>query len=116
MGLDEKMEDLEKIRESLVKVLNIFSVIIITERFLESLVILAAVLHIPVEYLYALSHNISAPYEKPALNEEQTRIFEKFNRIDIMMYELANQKLDQGSPKNPRFYKNNFFCLLFRKP
>ena len=95
MGLDEQMEDLDEIHKSLVDLLNMFDVIIITERFLESLVILAAIFHIPVEYLYAVSTNVSKPYSKPSLNEEQTRIFEKFNRIDIMMYELANQKLDK---------------------
>ena len=95
MGLDEQMEDLDEIRRSLIELLDMFGVIIITERFLESLVILAAVFHAPVEYLYAVSTNISKKYAKPNLNEEQMRVFEKFNRIDIMMYELANQKLDK---------------------
>ena len=95
MGIDEKMEDLDEIRRTLIELTNMFGVIIITERFLESLVIMSAVFHIPVEYFYAVSINISKSYTKPSLNEEQMRVFEKFNRIDIMMYELANLKLDK---------------------
>ena len=95
MGIDEKMEDLDEIRRALIELTNMFGVIIITERFLESLVIMSAVFQIPAEYLYAVSINISKSYTKPSLNEEQMRVFEKFNRIDIMMYELANLKLDK---------------------
>ena len=95
MGLDEQLEDSDEISQNVIDLLNKFDVIIITERFLESLVILAAVFQIPVEYLYAVSTNISKPYAKPTLNEEQMKVFEKFNRIDILMYKLANQKLDK---------------------
>ena len=48
MGLDEKLEDEVEVRKQLIELLNMFHGIIITERFLESLILLAAVLHIPV--------------------------------------------------------------------
>ena len=96
MGLDEKADaDENAMHEKIVTLLNNFDGIIITERFLESLVLLAAVLHIPVEYLYAVSENISRKYEKPSLSDEQMATFEKYFRMDIMLYKLAERKMER---------------------
>ena len=55
MGLDEKLEDEVEVRKQLIELLNMFHGIIITERFLESLILLAAVLHIPVWVFFSVS-------------------------------------------------------------
>ena len=72
-----------------------FHVVIIIERFWESLVLLAQALHIPVEYVYAPSENISVKYAKPQLSEYQNYIFEKFYQMDIILYNLSNEKFDR---------------------
>ena len=95
MGLDEKADGNEEaMRNEIIKVLNAFDSVIITDRFLESLVLLAAVLHIPVEYLYAVSVN-GRQYEKPSLSAEQMATFKKYFRMDIMLYELAFEKMER---------------------
>ena len=50
-------------------------------------------LHIPVEYLYAPSENISVKYEKPDLSPAQLAVFRKHFKMDIIMYEMAETKL-----------------------
>ena len=50
-------------------------------------------LHIPVEYLYAPSENISVKYEKPDLSPSQLAVFQKYFKMDIIMYEMAETKL-----------------------
>ena len=50
-------------------------------------------LHIPVEYLYAPSENISVKYEKPDLSPTQLAVFQKYFKMDIIMYEMAETKL-----------------------
>ena len=48
-----------------------------------------------VEYLYAVSENISKSYEKPSLSDEQMATFEKYFRMDIMLYELVQEKFEK---------------------
>ena len=50
---------------------------------------------ISVEYLYAVSENISKSYEKPSLTDAQMATFEKNFRMDIMLYELVQEKFEK---------------------
>jgi len=95
MGMDEKITDETQMRVELQRLIDRFDVIVLIERFWESLVLIALSLHIPVEYLYAPSENISVKYEKPDLSPSQLAVYQKYFKMDIIMYEMAETKLER---------------------
>ena len=74
-----------------------FDLVILTEYFLESLVLLADKLCIPYEVLYTPRRN-SRDYELDPIDETQMDIFNEYFKQDIIMYDYFNQTLQGKSP------------------
>ena len=69
-----------------------FDLVILTEYFLESLVLLADILCIPYEVLYTPRRN-SRDYEQDELTHTQMSTFKSFFKQDIMLYDFFNKTL-----------------------
>ena len=91
MGIDDLLEDDIKIQQELEKLEKALDFVIILEYYVESMILLAAHLDIPLEYMFVSSHKIAEEYPKPALTPDQRATFEKHFKIDIMMYRLFNE-------------------------
>ena len=68
--------------------------VIVTEYFFESIVLLSHVLCAPYSVLYVESKN-SRKYEAPPLTNKQTANFEHFFKQDILLYDYFNKTLHQ---------------------
>ena len=99
LGLDHLNDDDDYINSSMERLGDQFDLVILTEYFLESLVLLADLLCIPYEVLYTPRRN-SRDYETEDLTPAQTKTFEKFFKQDIIMYDYFNKTL-QGNWLEP---------------
>jgi len=86
-------------------------IVILTEYFFESLVLLSHVLCVPYEVLYITSKN-SRHYEVEPLNEERMKTFKTYFKQDIMLYDFFNQSLHR---KVAEFgHDVSRFCISFQ--
>ena len=85
-------DDDEYIRTSIELLEKQFDLVILTEYFLESMVLLADIMCIPYEVLWA-ERKKELEYYKEPLNERQMEIFKTFFKQDYMVYNHFNQTL-----------------------
>ena len=92
LGLDHLREDDEYINRSIKTLSQQFDLIILTEYFAESMVLLADLMCIPYEVLWTKRRNSKDYFQEP-LNEAQMGIFKTFFKQDFMIYDYFNQTL-----------------------
>lgn len=93
MGMDDLLTDENEIEEQLDILEKAFDFVIILEYYIESIVLLAAHLNVPLEFMYVKFHKVADEYPKTELNVEQMATFKEFFKIDILMYQRFNQTL-----------------------
>ena len=67
---------------------------VITDRWYESIILLAAHLNMPVELIAAQSMKVAEKYPHGPLTDQQTAIFHKNFQLDFILYEVSNLILD----------------------
>ena len=109
LGLDHLREDDEYINRSIKTLSQQFDLIILTEYFAESMVLLADLMCIPYEVLWTKRRNSKDYFQEP-LNEAQMEIFKTFFKQDYMIYDYFNQTLHGKLNFQMRFvpYQTNF--------
>ena len=85
-------DDDEYIHASIETLEKQFDLVILTEYFLESMVLLADIMCIPYEVLWA-ERQKELDYYKEPLNERQMEIFKTFFKQDYMVYDHFNKTL-----------------------
>ena len=85
-------DDNEYINTSIETLAKQFDLVILTEYFLESIVLLADIMCIPYETLWTEKHKELDYYKQP-LNKRQMQIFQTFIKQDHMVYDHFNQTL-----------------------
>ena len=85
-------DDNEYIHASIETLEKQFDLVILTEYFLESMVLLADIMCIPYEVLWA-ERKKELDYYKEPLNERQMEIFKTLFKQDYMVYDHFNKTL-----------------------
>ena len=85
-------EDDKYIRTSIQTLSDQFDLVILTEYFLECMVLLADIMCISYEVLWTERKKEFGYYKEP-LNERQMEIFKTFFKQDYMLYDHFNQTL-----------------------
>ncbi|CAG5103908.1 Oidioi.mRNA.OKI2018_I69.chr1.g994.t2.cds [Oikopleura dioica] len=95
MGMElKKMDDPKYVRQSLIEMDKQFDLVIITEHFWESIVLLAHLMCVEYSTLYREYAN-KKDYEVPPLTPKQMSNFEKYNKVDIELYNFFNASLHE---------------------
>ena len=108
LGLDHLRDDDEYINQSIKTLSQQFDLIILTEYFAESMVLLADLMCIPYEVLWTKRRNSRDYFQEP-LNDGQLKIFKTFFKQDYMIYDYFNQTLHGKWPLKNFFLQNGNF-------
>ena len=104
-------DDDEYIRASIETLEKQFDLVILTEYFLESMVLLADIMCIPYEVLWA-ERKKELDYYKEPLNERQMEIFKTFFKQDYMVYDHFNKTLHGKTYRVCKTYRKTYRQLL----
>ena len=94
MNINDGLRNDEDIISEVTEKLTGFDHLHVTDRWLESLVIMALQLNIPIEYLLLPNRKVAEEYPRGPLTLRQMSILKKNYRIDYLIYEVSNQLLD----------------------
>lgn len=94
MGLDKELEDDKEIQQFLDDLENQFHFVVVLDKYAESMVLLAAHLDIPLEYMVVPPNKVAEKYPKPSFNEEQMATLKKFHKVDYAVYERFKEILE----------------------
>ena len=92
--MDDRTEKDADIEAGIAEIFKNFNFIAVTERYYESMIILAAYLNVPIENIYSPSRQKIEWYPTPQFNKRQIDIFKKYFKIDLLIYEISNMILD----------------------
>ena len=114
LGMDlDRLNDTNYVHETLQKLERQFDLVILAERFMEGVVLLKHMLCCEYEDLYVSSRNIRE-YEKTELTEEQLKIFNDFNKADLMIYDFFNHSFEQKIQAfGKEVQRGNYYNLSF---
>ena len=94
LGMDHLNEDPDYVRESLARLDKQFDLVIVTEYYDESMVLLAKLLCVPYEVLWQKTLN-PRHYEKPILRPDLTDKFNAHFAVDLAIYDHFKHVLMQ---------------------
>jgi hypothetical protein len=95
MGMElKKMNDAKYVRKSLIEMDQQFDLVILTEHFWESIVLLSHLMCVEYSTLYRAYAN-KKDYEVSQLTPNQLATFEKYNKVDIELYNFFNASLHE---------------------
>lgn len=94
MNIDDGLEDRDEIKRQISNILGGFNHLVVTNRWKESIIILAAYLNIPVEHIAVPARKVASDYPRGPLTTKQQAILNRIYRLDYLVYEVSNQLLD----------------------